>query len=139
MLQNKSAAWLINANLATSGTLLFALCFVDLGEVSARWNVQHAREIDGTGAKLDWCYLGDLGNSALIPLTELERSQGTSELGKQATALRRARQRQMELERDGGGWTLLDNRRLAHVEALMGPSSSQPTPTEWSCDDYYDD
>ena len=139
MLQNKSAAWLINANLATSGTLLFALCFVDLGEVSARWNVQHAREIDGTGAKLDWCYLGDLGNSALIPLTELERSQGTSELGKQATALRRARQRQMELERDGGGWTLLDNRRLAHVEALLGPSSSQPTPTEWSCDDYYAD
>ena len=139
MLHNKSAAWLINANLATSGALLFALCFVDLGEVSARWNVQHAREIDGTGAKLDWCYLGDLGNSALIPLTELERGQGSSELGKQATALRRARQRQMELERDGGGWTLLDNRRLAHVEALLGPSSSQPTPTEWSCDDYYAD
>lgn len=139
MLKNKRASWLINANLLTSGALLFVLCFVDLGTVSARWNVQHAREIDGTGAKLDLCYLNRLGNSALVPLTELERSQGTSELGKQATALRRARQRQMELERDAGGWTLLDNRRLAHVEALMGPSSSQPAPTEWACRDSYDD
>jgi hypothetical protein len=138
MLQNKTASWLINANLLTSGMLLFALCFIDLGTVSARWNIQHAREIDGTGAKLDLCYLNDLGNSALIPLTELERAQGTSELGKKATAIRHYRQLQMEYQRDGGGWTLLDNRRLAHVEALLGPTATQPDPGERPCYGFYD-
>jgi hypothetical protein len=138
MLKNKSAAWLINANLLTSGSLLFVLCFVDLGEVAARWNVQHAREIDGTGAKLDLCYLNDLGDSALIPLTELERSQGTNELGKKATAVRFYRQRQMEHERDDGGWTLLSNRRLAQVEAKLGPTSTQPDPIEGPCYGRYD-
>lgn len=135
MLQNKSTAWLINANLLTSGTLLFVLCFVDLGEVSARWNIQNAREIDGTGAKLDLCYLDALGDSALIPLAELERSQGTSDLGKRAKALRWHRQNQMEYDREGGGWTLLGNRRLAHVEALLGPTASQSYHEERPCYD----
>ena len=138
MLHNKTASWLINANLATSGALLFALCFVDLGEVSARWNVSHAREIDGTGAKLDLCYLNDLGDSALIPLTELERSQGTSELGKKATAIRFYRQSQMEIDSTGGGWTLLGNRRLAQVEAQSGPTRTQPDPGERPCYGFYD-
>lgn len=133
MLKNKSAGWLINANLAATGTILFALCFIDLGEVSARWNVQHARESDGTGAKLDLCYLDDLGNSALIPLTALEHAQGTSALGKKATALRYYRQRAMEYQREGGGWTLLDNRRLAKVEAELGPTSAQPEPIDRPC------
>ncbi len=138
MLHNKSAAWLINANLATSGALLFALCFIDLGELAARWNVQHAREIDGTGAKLDLCYLADLGDSALIPLTELERAQGTNDLGKKATAIRFYRQSQMEIDSTGGGWTLLGNRRLAQVEAQFGPTSSQPDPGERPCYGFYD-
>jgi hypothetical protein len=125
MLGNKSAAWLINANLATSGALLFALCFIDLGEVAARWNVQHAREIDGTGAKLDWCYLNQLDDSALIPLAELEQRQGTSELGKKAASMRAAIQDQMSYERNHG-WTLLGNRRLAKVQALLGPAANQP-------------
>ena len=139
MLHNKSAGWLINANLLTSGALLFALCFVDLGEVAARWNVQHAREIDGTGAKLDLCYLDQLGDSALIPLTELERAQGTNPLGKQAAAVRYYRQAQMEYDRAGGGWTVLGNRRLAQVEAQFGPTRTQPDPGERPCYGRYDD
>ncbi len=135
MLHNKSAGWLINANLATSGVLLFTLCFVDLGEVAARWNVQHAREIDGTGAKLDLCYLDQLGDSALLPLTELERAHGTNELGKKAATLRWYRQSQMEYDRAGGGWTVLGNRRLAQVEAMFGSTRTQPVPGERPCYD----
>lgn len=138
MLRNKTTAWLINANLLTSGALLFVLCFIDLGEVSARWNVNHAREIDGTGARLDLCYLNDLGDAALIPLTELESAQGTSALGKQATAVRYFRQQRMEDRRGDGGWTLLGNRRLAQVEALLGPTSAQPDPVEGPCYGRYD-
>ena len=139
MLKEKSAGWLINTNLATSAALLFALCFIDLGEVSARWNIQHAREIDGTGAKLDLCYLYELGDSALIPLTELERSQGTNPLGKDAAAVRFDLQQQMEFERKGGGWTLLGNHRLAKVEARFGPTSAQSKPIGEPCYDRYVD
>jgi Domain of unknown function (DUF4173) len=138
MLRNKSAAWLINANLATSGVLLFALCFVDTGEMAARWNVTHAREIDGTGAKLDWCYLRELGPSALLPLAELELAQGTSELAKQAASQRWQVQQGMEGERNVGGWTLLNNRRLAQAKALLGPKASQPQPYQELCNRYVD-
>ena len=40
MLREKRGAWLINANLMTSGALLFAVCFVDLGAMAAEWNVR---------------------------------------------------------------------------------------------------
>lgn len=138
MLRNRNAAWLINANLVTSGALLFALCFVDLGAVAARWNVAHAREIDGTGAKLDLCYLNELGGSALVPLATLEQSQGTSELGQQASAVRYFIQRRMELEREDGGWTLLGNRRLAMAQAWFGPTASQKAPAAEPCYGRYD-
>ena len=120
MLKNKSAGWLINANLATSGALLLGLCFVDTGEIAARWNVTHAREIDGTGAKLDLCYLQNLGASALVPLAELELSQGTSALGKQAASLRWQAQDQLLWDHKQGEWTLLGQRRLAEVTRLLG-------------------
>lgn len=138
MLRNKSAAWLINANLATSGALLFALCFIDTGEIAARWNVNHAREIDGTGAKLDWCYMRELGPSALLPLTELELAQGTSELAKQAASQRWQVQQGIEGERNAGGWTLLNNRRLTQAKALLGPKAEEPQPYQELCERYVD-
>lgn len=138
MLRGKSAAWLINANLATTAALLFALCLIDTGTIAARWNLAHAREIDGTGAQLDWCYLGELGSSALVPLAELELRQPGSALGQAAASLRWRIQQQIRFDRDRGGWTLLDNRRLARVEALLGPRANQPVPYQELCDRYVD-
>lgn len=133
MLAGKSAAWLINANLATSGTLLLAVCFVDLGAIAAGWNVAHAREIDGTGAKLDLCYLQELGDSALVPLTRLELQQGTSPLGRNAAALRFNLMQRMERDRADGGWTLANTRRLAAARALLGPGADRPVPWAEPC------
>lgn len=125
MLRNKSAGWLINANLATSGAMLLGLCFVDTGEVAARWNVTHAREIDGTGAKLDLCYLQELGDSALVPLAELEKSQQVTALGRDAAQLRWQAQSQLEWDRRDGEWTLLGDHRLAEVARLLGPKAAE--------------
>lgn len=136
MLKGRNAAWLINANLATSSALLFALCFVDLGTVAARWNLAHAREFDGTGAGLDWCYLKDLGPSALVPLAELE-ANGTP-LSANAASLRWHIQQRMESERENGGWTLLNNRRLEQAEALLGPRYTQSQPYQEFCLRYVD-
>jgi hypothetical protein len=133
MLRNKNAAWLINANLATTGAMLLGLCFVDTGEVAARWNVTHAREIDGTGAKLDLCYLQELGASALVPLAELEKSQGNSDLGKQAAALRWQAQDQLVWDHKQGEWTLLGQRRLAEVARLLGPNVGQSLNNSNGC------
>lgn len=125
MLRNKNAAWLINANLLTSGAVLFALCFVDTGEIAARWNVTHAREIDGTGAKLDLCYLQELGDSALVPLAELEKSHAGTSLGSDAAQLRWQAQSQLEWDHKDGEWTLLGDRRLAEVARLLGPKAAE--------------
>lgn len=73
LLRDRSSAWLLNVNLAATVLVLTVFCFIDLGTVAARWNVQHAREVGGEGAALDLCYLGRQGESALLPLLELER------------------------------------------------------------------
>ncbi|MBN8499597.1 MAG: DUF4173 domain-containing protein [Sphingomonadales bacterium] len=138
MLKGKNAAWLINANLVSSGLVLFALCFVDLGTVAARWNIHHAREIDGTGAGLDLCYLNQLGGSALVPLAELELSQKGSPLGKMAAGLRWNTQQRLMSDRADGGWTLLNTRRIGQVNSLLGPAASQPQPYLEPCERYVD-
>lgn len=51
LLRERSAAWLININLATAGLVLTMASFVDLGAISARWNVRHAREVGGRAAE----------------------------------------------------------------------------------------
>ena len=136
MLKGKSAAWLINANLASAAALLFALCFVDLGTVSARWNLAHAREFDGSGAGLDWCYLRELGPSAYVPLAELEARGGPQ--GDNAGVLRWQIQQQMIADRQDGGWTILNNRRLDRAEALLGQRFNQAQPYKELCLRYVD-
>lgn len=133
MLREKRGAWLINANLMTSGALLFAVCFVDLGAMAAEWNVRHAREIDGTGAKLDLCYLDELGESALVPLARLELQQGESRLGRDAAVLRSRLLKRMEADRDQGEWSLRANRRIAEARALLGPKADQPVHDPEPC------
>ncbi len=121
LLRGHSARWLINANCAAAAMLLSAYAFVDTGAMAAQWNVRHAREVDGTGAGIDLCYLAQLEGSALLPLIELEQRPLDPALAKRLTALRKQVQyAQGELLRRGG-WTLLGQRRLARAEALVGP------------------
>jgi hypothetical protein len=72
LLAGKTSAWLINGNVLAVLTLLGACSFVDLGEVTARYNTSHSREVGGEGVELDLCYLNQLGSSALVPLAELQ-------------------------------------------------------------------
>lgn len=72
LLRDRSSAWLVNVNLAITALMLTIASFIDFGTVAATWNVRHAREVGGAGAVLDLCYLGQQGDSALLPLLELE-------------------------------------------------------------------
>lgn len=120
MLAGRSAAWLINANLAAAGILLTSVCFVDLGAISARWNVRHASEAGGKGAPLDLCYLNGLDGAALLPLIELEQRGLAGSFGERVSRVRRqVHYRVLDSQQDGG-WQWLDSWRLARAQDLLG-------------------
>ena len=72
MLTGRTSVWLINGNAAAAVLLLTGCSFADLGEISARYNIRHARELGGKGVELDLCYINRLGGSGLVPLAELQ-------------------------------------------------------------------
>lgn len=126
LLRHKSARWLINANSAAAALLLGCYAFIDTGAVAAQWNVRQAREVDGTGAGIDLCYLAELRTSALLPLIELEQRQLDPALASRVRQLRALVQfHQSEMLRTGE-WTLIGQRRLARAEALVGPVRDYP-------------
>lgn len=129
LLKEKSGAWLINANCSAAAAMLISFAFVDTGAVAAQWNVRHAREVDGTGAGLDLCYLAELGPSALLPLIELERRPLDPMLQQRVKMLREQVQYRQAQVLDQGGWTLLGQRRLDRATALGAVLPSvAPTP-----------
>lgn len=124
VLRDRSAHWLIDANAWAALAVLAAVSVVDLGAVAAAWNVRHAREVDGTGAALDLCYLDRLGPRAVVSLAELETRVRDPGLKARATAARSAIQRDMQARQaHWRGWTWRDARRLARVERLVGGPS----------------
>jgi len=112
--RRKSGGWLINANLAAALLVLGACSFVDLGRMTAAWNVRHAREAGGRGTNLDICYLAQLGPSALLPLIELEGRTANPVLRQRVGWTRiAAMNRLAENQADWHGWTFRGARRLA--------------------------
>jgi hypothetical protein len=117
LLRGKSSAWLINANALAAALVLAGCAWVDLGAVSASWNVRHAREAGGQGAGIDLCYLHELGSSALLPLIELEGRPLPAELRERVQWLRsRIMDRLATEQADWHGWTLSGARRLAAAQ-----------------------
>jgi hypothetical protein len=118
--RRRSGAWLINANLAAAALLLAACAFVDLGAVAARWNVTHAREIGGRGARLDLCYLNALGASSLSSLVELESRPLPPALRDRVAWLRNLQMDRLQDDQaDWHGWTWRGERRLASADARI--------------------
>jgi len=119
LLRGKSGAWLINANLLAALLVLGACTFVDLGRTAAAWNVRHAREVGGAGARIDLCYLRQLGSSALLPLLELETRPLPAELRPRVRWVRTQVMNDVRAgQSDWHGWTARDALRLAKAEAI---------------------
>ena len=64
----KPNSWLLAANAATLALVLYACCSIDAPWLVATYNVEHCREISGSGANLDVQYLGSLGPQAQLVL-----------------------------------------------------------------------
>lgn len=68
ILFRRSNRWLVNANAVALAVTLYASCFVNFDRIIADYNVHHAYEVTGKGAKLDLVYLESLGPEALPAL-----------------------------------------------------------------------
>ena len=120
MLRDRSAHWLINANIAAVLTVLAAASPVDLGSVAAAWNVRHAREVGGRGVELDLGYLHSLGEPALVSLVELELATGDRpDLRDRVAAVRRDILDDVAVRQgDWHSWSWRSERRLERVRVL---------------------
>jgi hypothetical protein len=136
MLRNKSASWLINANVGAALSVLAVVSVVDLGAIAAHWNVRHAREIDGQGSQLDLCYLDSLNGAALTALVELEQQTADPVLTDRVVAVRARQMAAMqEHQSKWRGWRWRDARRLDRVERLTsGRPLTAPLPGQRDCD-----
>ncbi|QGP81203.1 DUF4153 domain-containing protein [Sphingobium sp. CAP-1] len=119
LLRGRSAGWLINVNLAATGLVLGALCFIDLGAIAAQWNVRHAREVGGRGVALDLCYMNELGDSAVLPLLALEQRPDLHPVFRervQATRIRSVDRLEADQFRY---WSLLGQQRLDEARGML--------------------
>jgi Domain of unknown function (DUF4173) len=57
----KSTYWLITANAIALALVLYGCCFINAPWLVAHYNVEHSREVSGTGQNLDLRYLESLG------------------------------------------------------------------------------
>nr|WP_277998606.1 DUF4173 domain-containing protein [Sphingomonas liriopis] len=122
LLRGRSAAWLINANAFAAAVVLTACAIVDLGATAAAWNVRVALARGRAGPPLDLCYLERMGSSALVPLATLERHAHGAGLRDRLGYLRwQAQSRVAADQASWTGWTFRNARRLATVEAMVGP------------------
>ncbi|HXQ08121.1 MAG TPA: DUF4173 domain-containing protein [Bradyrhizobium sp.] len=64
----KPNSWLVTANAATLALVLYGCCFLNAPWVVASYNIEHSRELGGTGPSLDLIYLAGLGPQALPAL-----------------------------------------------------------------------
>ena len=61
----KPNSWLVTANAVSLALVLYGCCFINAPRLIAAYNVEHSREIDGVGSKLDLKYLFSLGPQVL--------------------------------------------------------------------------
>jgi hypothetical protein len=74
ILLRKSNAWLLTANAISLALVLYGCCFLNAPWLVASYNVEHSRDVSGTGQNLDWRYLRCLGPQAL-PAIERHRDK----------------------------------------------------------------
>lgn len=118
MLRGKSASWLINTNVLAAGAMIAACSIADLGALAAAWNVRHAAEAGGPGAPLDLAYLERLGESALVPVAQLERRTLAPGAHVRVACLRdRLLTRAAARQSDWRSWTWRGERRLRQAPA----------------------
>ena len=132
ILAGRSTAWLINANVLAALALVVTATLADPAALVAQWNVEHNREVAGSGASLDIGYLRDLGAPALLPLIELQKKPLSVDLKMNLLLATAEITRQMQRDQgDWRSWTPRNAWRLAQATPLSDltvPLPDTPAP-----------
>ena len=83
ILRRKSNKWLLNANVAASVAVIYAICFLNFPYIVASYNVTHCHETSGEGPALDLEYLFSLGAQAMPAYDAFRRVQGEKDVESQ--------------------------------------------------------
>ena len=124
ILTGRSGRWLINWNALAAAVVLAVCSFVDLGAIAASWNTSMQAP-----AKVDLCYLDQVGDGALLPLIALESRPMDAVTRDRVRYVRD--QRLVDLKNRQSSWatwTSRGARRLAQAQAILGPSPARPLP-----------
>jgi hypothetical protein len=128
LIAHRSAAWLINANVAAALVSITLVTLLDPAAIAAQWNVRHNRELSGFGAVLDAPYLHRLGASALLPLLELQHQPIAPELRESLHWITEDIRQQMERDQaDWRSWTPRNAWRLAQARTISLQASTPLT------------
>lgn len=73
--RRKSNSWLLSANAISLAAVLYGCCFLNAPWLVATYNVQHCREVGGTGPNLDMDYLVTLNSAQTLPPIEAHLKQ----------------------------------------------------------------
>ena len=75
IISRKSSSWLFNANAISLALTLYGCCFLNAPWLVARYNVEHSREVTGSGPSLDLEYLASLRSPQVLPPIEARLSK----------------------------------------------------------------
>lgn len=75
IVRRKSNSWLLSANAISLALVLYGCCFLNAPWLVAYYNVEHCREVSGTGPTLDAWYLLSLGSAQVLPPVEARMAQ----------------------------------------------------------------
>ena len=75
IISRKSSSWLFNANAISLALTLYGCCFLNAPWLVAHYNVEHCREVTGSGPSLDLEYLASLGSPQILPPIEAHLSK----------------------------------------------------------------
>ncbi len=75
IISRKSISWLLNANAISLALTLYGCCFLNAPWLVAHYNVEHSREVSGSGPNLDMEYLTSLGSPQTLPPVEAHIAQ----------------------------------------------------------------
>lgn len=120
MALEKSNAWLVRANMLTAMTMLYVLCFVDIGGTIARFNVEHSRAVQPGSYSLDLNYLDEIGPAAIPALDWYLEATERAWDGATRTSSRKLRTglawRLSQRHRDWRAWSFRSYRMALYIE-----------------------
>jgi hypothetical protein len=124
----RSNRWLITANAIALAATLYLSSFVNFAALIAGFNVAHSKELAGSGAPLDSCYLCSLGPGAL-PAIDAYTAALTARGGEIPAALVACRASlQREFARQSRDWRAWSFRNYRLALSMRAGEAAEPVP-----------